>query len=47
MVVLVEVNSETDFVAKSDTFKELAHEIALQIAAASPKYVSRPTSPKR
>ncbi|MDD2521707.1 MAG: translation elongation factor Ts [Anaerolineaceae bacterium] len=40
MVVLVEVNSETDFVAKSDTFKELTHEIALQIAAAAPKYIS-------
>jgi elongation factor Ts len=46
MVVLVEVNSETDFVAKSDTFKELAHEIALQIAAASPKYVSEADIPE-
>ena len=44
-VVLVEVNSETDFVAKSDTFKELAHEIALQIAAASPKYISEADIP--
>ena len=40
LVVLVEINSETDFVAKSESFKELAHEIALQIAAASPKYIS-------
>jgi len=38
--VLVELNCETDFVAKSDTFKELAHNIALQIAASSPKFVS-------
>jgi len=40
LVVLVEVNSETDFVSKTDMFKELSHEIALQIAAAAPKYVS-------
>ena len=45
LVVLVEVNSETDFVAKSDSFKELAHEIALQIAAASPKYISEADIP--
>lgn len=38
--VLVEVNCETDFVARSDAFKELAHDIALQIAAAKPLYVS-------
>src|ERR1043166_6176813 len=37
--VMVEVNCETDFVARSDKFRELAHEIALQIAASSPKYV--------
>jgi elongation factor Ts len=42
---VVEVNSETDFVGKSDTFKELCHEIALQIAAASPKYVSEADVP--
>lgn len=34
--VMVEVNCETDFVARSDDFRELAHELALQIAAASP-----------
>ena len=45
LVVLVEVNSETDFVAKSDSFKELAHEIALQIAAAAPRYVSEADVP--
>ncbi len=46
LVVLVEVNSETDFVSKSDMFKDLAHEIALQIAAASPKYVSESDVPE-
>lgn len=38
--VLVEVNCETDFVARTDEFKELAHNIALQIAAMSPQFVS-------
>lgn len=38
--VMVEVNCETDFVARSETFRTLAHEFALQIAAAAPKYVS-------
>ncbi len=37
--VMVEVNCETDFVARSDQFRKLAHEIALQIAAGAPKYV--------
>lgn len=35
--VLVEVRCETDFVARTDDFKKLAHEVALQIAATSPK----------
>lgn len=39
--VLVEVNSETDFVAKTDEFKEFVRDIAMQVAAANPKYVSR------
>lgn len=38
--VLVELNCETDFVARTDDFKTLAHELALQVAATSPKYVS-------
>ncbi|MDO4870887.1 MAG: translation elongation factor Ts [Candidatus Saccharibacteria bacterium] len=38
--VLVEVNCETDFVARTEEFKALAHEIALQVAAMSPLYVS-------
>jgi elongation factor Ts len=37
--VMVEVNCETDFVARSEKFRTLAHEIALQIAASAPKYV--------
>ncbi len=39
--VLVEVNSETDFVAKSEPFKELIHNIALQIAASKPLFISK------
>lgn len=39
--VLLELNCETDFVAKSDAFQELGHDIALQIAASAPKYVTR------
>ena len=37
--VLIEVNCETDFVARSDAFKELVHNIAIQVAAAKPEYV--------
>ena len=38
--VVVEVNCETDFVARLDDFKTLAHQIAMQIAAMNPSYVS-------
>lgn len=38
--VLLELNSETDFAARSEKFGELAHEIALQIAANNPEYIS-------
>jgi len=38
---LVEVNCETDFVAKTDDFKRLAKDIAMQVAAMNPRYVSR------
>ena len=37
--VIVEVNCETDFVARSETFRSFAHEIALQIAAGAPLYI--------
>ena len=43
--VVVEVTCETDFVARLDDFKTLAHEIAMQIAAMSPKYVSETDIP--
>ena len=36
---LIEVNCETDFVARSEKFRELAHELALQIAASAPRYL--------
>ncbi|WP_372239011.1 translation elongation factor Ts [Paenibacillus sp. FSL A5-0031] len=39
--VIVEVNCETDFVAKTDQFREFARDVAMQIAAANPKFVSR------
>ena len=38
--VMLEINCETDFVARGETFRKLAHEIALQIAAASPLFVT-------
>ena len=44
--VLVEVNCETDFVAKTDTFKSLVHDVALQIAAANPLFVSKEEVPQ-
>ena len=37
--VMVEVNCESDFVARSEQFRTLAHELALQIAASAPKYI--------
>jgi elongation factor Ts len=43
--VMVEVNCETDFVARTEEFKHFAHEIALQIAASSPKYIDIPDVP--
>ena len=43
--VLLEVNCETDFVAKNDGFKELVADIAMHIAAAAPEYVSRDEVP--
>jgi elongation factor Ts len=44
--VLVEVNCETDFVARTDQFQKFAKEIAMQIAAAKPKYVSKEDVPE-
>ncbi|MCL1929619.1 translation elongation factor Ts [Candidatus Saccharibacteria bacterium] len=45
--VLVEVNCETDFVAKNDIFKDLAHEIALQVASMAPEYISKESIPEK
>lgn len=42
---LVEVNCETDFVARTDGFKEFAHEIALQVASMAPIYVTEDDIP--
>ncbi|WP_144933101.1 translation elongation factor Ts [Paenibacillus sp. 32O-W] len=44
--VLVEVNCETDFVAKTDDFQEFVRDIAMQIAATSPRYVRREDVPQ-
>jgi len=44
--VMVEINCETDFVARGDTFRELAHEIALQIAAEAPLYIDEDDIPE-
>jgi len=44
--VLLELNCETDFVARNELFKELANEIALQIAAMRPQYVKREDIPR-
>lgn len=43
--VLVEVNCETDFVARNPEFKQFCHDVAMHIAAASPAYVSREDIP--
>jgi len=44
--VLLDIRCESDFVAKSDDFKSLAHEICLQIAAAKPQYVKEEDVPE-
>ncbi|MEW6181289.1 MAG: translation elongation factor Ts [Chloroflexota bacterium] len=44
--VMVEVNCETDFVGRSEVFRNFAHEIALQIAAASPLYIREEDIPQ-
>ena len=44
--VLLELNCETDFVAKNEVFKELAHDLAMHIAAMDPKYISPEDMPE-
>jgi elongation factor Ts len=43
--VLIEVNCETDFVAKTDEFQQLVKDLAMQVAATDPRYVSREEVP--
>jgi elongation factor Ts len=43
---MVELNCETDFVARTDEFKELAHCLAMQVAAMAPKYISEEEVPE-
>ena len=45
MGVLVEVNCETDFVARTEDFQQLVKDIAMQVAAANPSYVAREQVP--
>jgi elongation factor Ts len=44
---MVELNCETDFVARTDEFKELAHNLAMQVAAMNPQFVSQADIPKK
>jgi len=44
--VIVEVNCETDFVAKNENFRKFTKDVAMQIAAADPKYVKRENVPE-
>ena len=44
---MVEVNCETDFVARTDEFKELAHNLAMQVAALAPQFITKEEIPER
>jgi elongation factor Ts len=46
LAVMLELNCETDFVAKTDEFKQLAHDLALHIAFAAPQYLTRDDVPE-
>ena len=46
IAVLLELNCETDFVARTDDFKTLAHDLALHIAFAAPRYLTREDVPR-
>lgn len=43
---MIEVNCETDFVARTDEFKELAHNLAMQVAAQMPRYIAKEELPE-
>ncbi len=45
IAVIVEVNCETDFVARNDDFKQFAHDVSMQVAASKPEYVTREEVP--
>ncbi len=47
VAVLLELNCETDFVARTDDFKTLAHDLALHIAFAAPRYLTREDVPEK
>jgi elongation factor Ts len=44
--VLLEINCETDFVARTDDFKQLAHDVAMQVAAMDPAYIDSDDVPE-
>lgn len=44
--VMLELNCETDFVARNEQFRQLAHDLALHIAASNPRYMSREDVPQ-
>ena len=46
IAAMVELNCETDFVARTDEFKELAHNLAMQVAAISPQFISEEDVPE-
>ncbi len=46
IAVLVELNCETDFVARNNDFKQFAHDVAMQVAAADPQFVTRDEIPE-
>ncbi len=43
---LVEINCETDFVARTEEFKRLAHDLAMQVAATAPRFISADEAPE-
>ena len=43
---IVELNCETDFVARTDDFKKIAHDLAMQVAATNPRYLSEADVPE-
>jgi elongation factor Ts len=46
IAALVEINCETDFVARTEDFKSLAHDVAMQVAAMAPRYISEDEIPE-